>query len=213
MLSRPVRDEERTNIAREIHDELGQTLTALKIDLSWLSSRINANQKPLVKKIKVMNNLLNSSIKTMKRISTELRPVLLDDIGLEAALEWQAEEFEKRTGIKCKINFCTEVINLDEKRSIALFRIFQETLTNITRHAKATKVKIILEQNANEVKLKVSDNGIGIKPEKMTQPGSFGLIGMRERANYLGGDLIIEGKSQKGTTVTLRIPFQKGGGH
>ncbi len=206
-----VREEERTKIAREIHDELGQALTALKIDLSWLSNRFSEDQESLQKKVKVMNNLIDSSIVTMKRLSTELRPVLLDDIGLEAAVEWYAEEFQKRTGINCSVNFGSEDINLDEKRSIALFRIFQEALTNIARHAKASKVKVLLEKSADEVKLKVNDNGIGIKNEKMAVPNSFGLIGMRERAHYLGGELSIEGKSKKGTTILLRIPFRKGG--
>lgn len=206
-----VREEERMRIAREIHDEVGQTLTALKIDLAWLINRFTGEQENLVNKAKSMNHLIDSSIMTMKRISTELRPVLLDDVGLEAAVDWQIEEFQKRTGIQCQVALGSGEITLDKDRSIALFRIFQETLTNIARHANATRVKVILEKNSEEIVLKISDNGIGITAEKMLALDSFGLIGMKERAHFLGGQIDIEGKENRGTTVMVRIPFQQGG--
>ena len=199
---------ERTNIAREIHDELGQTLTVLKMDLSWLSRRLADNQISLIEKTEAMSHLINATIQTVKKISTELRPGLLDDLGLSAAIEWQAEEFQKRTGIKSKISVEPKDITFDRDRNTALFRIFQETLTNIARHAGATEVSVSLKQRAGRIELTVRDNGRGITEEELTNPKSFGLIGIRERVKIFGGNNIIKGVPGQGTTVTVRMPVR-----
>jgi signal transduction histidine kinase len=201
-----VREEERTRISREIHDELGQSLTALKMDLSWLVKRLGKEQKPLLEKAGLMSKLIDMNIQTVKRISTELRPGLLDDLGIAAALEWQAEEFKERTGIQCAVSVDPEDIALDRNRSTTIFRVFQETLTNVVRHADATKVKISLKQNNGDLILQVRDNGKGITEKQISSPKSIGLIGMRERVTFLGGKLKITGDRKKGTTVTVSIP-------
>jgi len=206
-----VREEERTLIAREMHDVLGQALTAMKMDLSWLDNRLPKDQRSLLEKTKAMSKLADATLQTVKKISTELRPELLDDLGLPAAIEWQAEEFQTRTGIKCEITVDPEDIILDKDRSTAIFRIFQETLTNVARHAKATKVKVSLKEKAGKIELKVRDNGKGITEEQVSNPKSFGLIGIKERAYYLGGKVVIKGLQDKGTTLTIRIPLPKKG--
>ena len=206
-----VREEERTLVAREMHDVLGQALTAMKMDLSWLDNRLPKDQKSLLEKTKSMSKLADATLQTVKKISTELRPGLLDDLGLPAAIEWQAEEFQTRTGIKCEITVDPEDIILDKDRSTAIFRIFQETLTNVARHAKATKVKVSLKEKAGKIELKVRDNGKGITEKQMSNPKSFGLIGIKERAYYLDGKVVIKGLQDKGTTLTIRIPLPKKG--
>jgi signal transduction histidine kinase len=203
-----VREEERTRIAREIHDELGQSLTALKMDLAWLVKRLDEDQKQLYEKALVMSKHIDMNIQTVKRISTELRPGLLDDLGIAAALEWQAEEFKERTGIQCNITVKPEDISLDRNRSTTIFRIFQETMTNVVRHANATKVKIDLKQNAGELTLRVKDDGKGITDKQISSPKSIGLIGMKERVTFLGGRLKIAGGKNKGTTVTVSFPLR-----
>ena len=202
-----VRENERTRISREIHDELGQALTALKIDLSWLIKRLAKDQKPLLEKAKLMSTLVDMNIQTVKRIAAELRPGLLDDLGLTAALEWQAEDFEKRTGIRCELTINPEDITVDRDRSTAIFRIFQETLTNIVRHAKAKKVRVNLKKKEDELILQVKDDGKGITGKQISSPKSIGLIGMRERVHYFGGRTKITGIRDKGTTVTVNIPI------
>ncbi len=204
-----VREDERTRISREIHDELGQSLTALKIDLSWLLKRLSKEQKPLVEKVELMSNLIDMNIQTVKRISAELRPGLLDDLGLPAAFEWQAEDFQKRTGIHCKVRIQPEDIALDRNLSTAIFRIFQETLTNVVRHAKAKNVGVTLTKKKEEVLLEVKDDGKGITEKQISSPKSIGLIGMRERVHFFGGGVKISGKKDKGTVVTVTIPIKK----
>ena len=204
-----MREEERTNIAREIHDELGQVLTALKMDASWLGTKYR-EFGPIVEKTKSMADLIDSTIRTVKRICTELRPGVLDDLGLVAAIEWQAEEFQKRTGIDCNVSFYPNDIILDGERSTTIFRILQETLTNVIRHAEATKVRVLLERGDGRLLLRVEDNGKGITKSQISAHSSFGLIGIRERARFLGGEVRIEGSEGKGTTVTVSLPFTKG---
>lgn len=202
-----VREEERTSLARDIHDELGQALTALKIDLSWLSRRFPADQKSLLEKTSSMSKLVDMTIQKVKRISTELRPGLLDDFGLVAAIEWQAGEFQKLTGIRTEISPKLKDIVLDRDRSTVLFRIFQELLTNIARHADATKVKLSLVEEADKIVLMVKDNGRGITREQLSNPRSFGLLGMRERVHFWQGELKISGAPGKGTTAVASIPL------
>jgi len=202
-----VREEERTNVAREIHDELGQTLTALKIDLSWLTKRLPKEQELLLEKAKSIYELADTAIQTVKRISAELRPGILDDLGIAAALEWQASEFEKLAEIKCGFSSNPKDIVLDTERSTAIFRIFQEALTNIIRHANATKAKASLRKETGRIVLRVRDNGKRIEKWQISDPKSFGLIGMRERVHLWGGEINISGVPGKGTTVEVSIPL------
>jgi PAS domain S-box-containing protein len=206
-----IREKERMLIAREIHDELGQSLTALKMDLSWLYKKMPRDKALLPKRTKSMLGLVDTTIQSVKRISSELRPGLLDDLGLSAAIEWQGEEFQNHTGIRCEVSVEPEDIILDQERSIAIFRIFQEALANVARHAKATRVKASLKKKAGKLELKVRDNGRGITEEKISDPKSFGLIGIRERAQFLDGTVEIRGIRDKGTTITVRIPLPEKG--
>lgn len=206
-----VREKERMYIAREIHDELGQTLTALKMDLVWLKNRLPGDQVPLNDKMRSMVELVDKTGETVQRISAELRPGLLDDLGLAAAIEWQTEEFQKRTGIPCEVSLDPEDFIANQDISTAIFRIFQETLTNIVRHADASSVNVMLHEKDDEITLEVSDNGRGITEEQVSHSQSFGIIGIRERVNLLRGSVAISGNPNKGTTVTVRIPYDKGG--
>ena len=196
------------SIAREIHDELGEGLTVLKLDLSWLRKRLPDDQFSLRAKADSMSQLIDRTIQTVKKISTNLRPGLLDDLGLAAAIEWQAEDFQKRTGIKCKVKIDPVDINFDRDRNTAIFRICQETLTNVARHAHATEVNVSLRQRDSQIELNVRDNGRGITEEELTNSKSFGLIGIRERVKIFGGKNIMKGIPGKGTTLTVRIPVR-----
>ncbi|MHC4434072.1 MAG: sensor histidine kinase [Planctomycetota bacterium] len=198
------REMERTRIAREIHDELGQALTALKMELHWCLKRLPKDNKELLEKAKTLPELVDANVHLVQRISSELRPGLLDNLGLSAAVEWQAGQFQDRTGISCDIICEPNEIVLDHTRSTALFRIFQETLTNIIRHADATRVEIVLREKDGDVELMVSDNGKGITEKEIADPRSFGLMGINERVNSLGGSVAISGS--KGTTVRVSIP-------
>ena len=165
----------------------------------------------MLKKTESMSELIDSTIQTVQRISAELRPGLLDDIGLLAAIEWQAEEFKKRTGIACVLTVDSQDIILDPEHSTAIFRVFQETLTNITRHAQATRVKVSLLKKGNRLELKIKDNGKGISEEKISDPKSLGLMGIQERVYFLGGAITIKGIQGKGTTISVSIPLPKRG--
>jgi PAS domain S-box-containing protein len=211
-----VREEERTHVAREVHDELGQTLTALKMDLAWLDKKMaevsdSDELKQVEEKLKQLPGRVDSIIATVRKIATELRPPLLDDLGLEAAVEWQIQEFEKRTGIKCSLNCTLSRINIGTDRSTAVFRIFQETLTNILRHAEATQVDVQMREEGDKLVLEVRDNGRGLTRHELSGTRSLGLLGMRERATMLDGEVNIIGRQGKGTTVGVRIPIQRSG--
>jgi signal transduction histidine kinase len=199
-----IREEERTRIAREIHDELGQQLTAIKLDMVRLKKNIKDQENQ--NKAEELVDLLNKSIVTVRNIATELRPGILDDLGLLAALEWQCSEFEKRTGINCVFENNVQDENLDPELATGIFRIFQETLTNIARHSGATKAEINLFNRGNLLHLKISDNGSGISEKDIENNTSLGLLGMRERALMFGGELFIYGNRESGTTVDLQIP-------
>ncbi len=203
-------EKERASVAREIHDELGQTLTALKFDLSWLIDKYR-DHKVVFKKAASLIEIVDATIKTVKRICSQLRPGVLDDLGLTAAIEWQAGEFQKRTGIACDVTFIPEDIVLDRDRSTAIFRIFQETLTNVTRHAEATRVRAIFEEKNGEILVCIEDNGKGIRQRQIQNPRSFGLIGIRERVLSLSGNVEIRGIRDKGTTIKIRIPLGEKG--
>jgi signal transduction histidine kinase len=200
------REEERAYIAREIHDEFGQSLTALKMDLAWLTKRLPADRPLLAEKASTMSGLIDSTIQTVRRVATQLRPGLLDDLGLTAAIEWQAQELAERTGINCELYLGDEDIVLDRDLATAVFRIFQETLTNVARHAEATEVQVELEEGPDELVLIVRDNGKGITPGQVSDPHSLGLIGMRERARSWDGAVTFQSIPGQGTTVTVRMP-------
>jgi PAS domain S-box-containing protein len=200
-----VRADERTGIAREIHDVLGQELTALKMDLAWLARRATG-QEVLVEKLRAMSAATDEIIQQVRRISSELRPGVLDDLGLLAAIEWQAEEFEERTGTLCTVESNVEDEKLPRDVSTALFRIFQEALTNAARHAGAEHVAVRLWLEGDSLRLEVRDDGRGISHVQADHPESLGLLGIRERARRLGGTATIAAGSAGGTVVSVRVP-------
>ncbi len=204
-----VREEERARIAREIHDELGQVLTGLKMDVTWLARRLAGTEKQLVEKAEAMSSLIDSTMHLIRRIATGLRPEILDDMGLVAAFGWQAKEFQKRMGMRCRLKLPEDQVVLDKELSTAVFRIFQEILTNIARHAKASRVDVNLSISDDLLELKVVDDGIGISDSQIRGNGSLGLLGMQERAQLFGGEVSIHGASGRGTTVSVSIPMSR----
>jgi signal transduction histidine kinase len=199
-----VREEERAHIAREIHDELGQVLTGLKMEVTWLAKRLR--EKPLIEKTDSMCKLIDSTVQTVRKIATGLRPEMLDDMGLVAAIGWQAKDFQKRTGIRCRVKLPPETTKLDIDVSTTSFRIFQEILTNVARHARATRVDIDLNVTDDQVSLEVQDNGVGIADSDLNGRKSLGLLGMHERALLFGGEVNISGAAGHGTRVAVSIP-------
>jgi len=207
------REEERIRIARQVHDELGQMLTVLKMDVSMMKDEMKkrTNKKCFDyfnEEITEILDRINVIIKSVQRITTELRPEVLDDLGLKEAIYWEAKEFEKRTGIN--VNFSSNIEEtdfLDDDKSTRLFRIFQETLTNIIRHANATNVWVRINRHKENLILAVEDDGVGISEEQKESSSSLGIIGMQERTQFLGGNVAVEGKENEGTTVTLTLPL------
>jgi PAS domain S-box-containing protein len=201
-----IREEERIKIAREIHDELGQQLTGLRMDVAWLDKKIGNDNEAVHKRIKEMSPLIDKTINTVRRISSDLRPGILDDLGLDAALEWQSSEFEKRFGIKVK--FHCIILPLKIKKAIAtgLFRIYQEALTNVARHSQATEVNAGLIVNENRITLTIADNGIGMDLNKREGRETLGIIGMKERVIMIGGEFQIISSFGNGTTVLVKVP-------
>jgi PAS domain S-box-containing protein len=202
-----VREEERTNIAREIHDQLGQMLTGLALDMHWLTRKY-ADHLPIVEKVKSMVNITDTAIQTVKKIASELRPGILDHFGITAAIQWQANDIKERSGIACDVRAEPARIILDRDRATTIFRIFQEAATNILRHAEATTMKVDLRQSGNSVELTVTDNGKGITEEQIFSPMSLGMIGIKERVFHWGGEVTISGAPAKGTTLRVSIPLQ-----
>ena len=200
-----VREEERTRVAREVHDELAQILTALKLELSLLDKKLVVANPPLSNDTQMMLELINNSIQAVKKIAMDLRPPILDDLGLHEAIEWQGQEFEKRTGIHFKFETSKDSVELDIDRSTTIFRIFQETLTNVIRHANAKNIIVQLTGKDNTLTLSVKDDGIGISPEQVSDIRSLGLLGIRERALVWNGNVDILGVHNQGTTVTIDI--------
>jgi PAS domain S-box-containing protein len=205
------REEERANVAREIHDELGQMLTALKLNLDWLERKIEEREhdrslNPLLDRVVECGEMIESAIHTMQRIATDLRPGVLDHLGLAAALREEAHRFQKRSGVACEVHLPTDRVGLPREAATAIFRIFQEALTNVARHAQATAVRVTLETNGQWVTLSIEDNGRGIRPDDVADSRSLGLLGMRERAAVLGGEVAVEPVTPHGSRVTLRLP-------
>ncbi len=201
-----VREEERTRIAREIHDELGQALTGLKIDLAWLKRRVE-DRAEVSEWVQSIVERIDGTIDSVRRIATDLRPSILDHLGLVAAIEWQAQEFERRTGVTTTVRVSSPEIAIDEVRATAVFRMLQETLTNVARHAGASRVDIALTVGRVDLTLDVRDDGRGITPAEVAGGRSLGLVGLRERAIACGGMLSIEGTPGRGTHVAVRIPL------
>lgn len=202
-----VREEERIHIAREIHDELGQALTGLKYDLASFAKQFEADDAATrEQKQQGLGQAIDRIINSVRRISSGLRPEVLDEIGLSAAVEWQAREFQRRTGIRCVVDISGNFQDPDKQRSTALFRVFQELLTNVARHANATRVDVKLADGGHQITLCVADNGRGIKQNEFESPRSLGFLGLRERVLAFNGSIDVKGDEGKGTRVTVTIP-------
>jgi signal transduction histidine kinase len=199
-----VQEEERSRIARELHDDLGQSLTALKMDVGGLLQKMPPAED--VSKIgdRVLRTI-DSTVTAVQRISSELRPSILDDLGLAAAIDTEAQLFEQRTGIECELSLAPD-LQLDRVTATAIYRIIQEALTNVARHSNATRVELRLRDRAGEVLIEIRDDGRGVEPEKVGDPKSLGFVGIRERAALAGGIVQIEGVPERGTIVSVRVP-------
>jgi PAS domain S-box-containing protein len=204
--SQTAREEEKSRISRELHDELGQNLTALKMDLSWLESHAANDEPARNERIHAMQRVLDSTVVATRRIAADLRPLMLDDLGLMAALEWLTQDFTRRSTVPCDLSVDDRVVEVDQRVQSALYRAVQECLTNVARHAMATRVKIELKVNPANVFLRVQDDGRGIREQDRSRRGSFGLIGMRERVYILGGSVEITSEPGAGTSITVVMP-------
>jgi PAS domain S-box-containing protein len=203
------REEERATLARELHDELGQTLTAIKLDLGRATSAMrDARVKTVViDRLQSLVGLVEIGIETVKRITTSLRPPALDHLGLPEAIRWEALTFHARTGIRCHVRADKESTGLDAEQQTAMFRIFQEALTNVVRHARASAVSVTLAEGRGVFDLRIRDNGCGITDSQVADPRAVGLLGMRERAALVGGTFHIAARRGKGTAITVRVPI------
>jgi PAS domain S-box-containing protein len=204
-----IREEERTHIAREIHDELGQQITVMMMDVAWLDRKIDAENTGAKQKIKELLELLDHTVKSVRRISTELRPSVLDDLGLVAAADLHLKEFEKRSGIRTRFIEPETELQLNDQVKNALFRILQESLTNVARHSGAKAATVTLGKKNKKVVLIIEDNGVGFDERKAAAKKTLGVLGMKERAAGIGGEYIISGKPGKGTAITVSVPLQE----
>lgn len=206
-----LREEERSHTAREIHDELGQMLTGLKMELRWIEDRISGREdrtlNPVLDKVVEATELVDATIASVQRISVELRPGVLDNLGLSVALQQEAQRFSERTGIPCTTHCCEEIPVLPRDVATSTFRIFQEALTNVARHAEASSVQAECAIEGDRLILSVKDDGKGIDPSQLDDPKSLGLLGMRERATLLGGEVAFERGADRGTVVRVTIPL------
>jgi signal transduction histidine kinase len=204
-----IREEEKGRISREVHDELGQSLTALKMDLFQLEKKLPQENVDLLKRTQSMVDLVDNTIKSVQRIAMELRPPILDAFGLCDAIAWQAGEYEKRFGIKFNLNCLQDQLDLDKDQITTFFRVFQESVTNVIRHAEASKVDVGMSLNDGQLVMKIKDNGKGIQKNQTEDANSLGLIGIRERVRYWNGTVDFQGTPGKGTSVVIRIPVAK----
>jgi PAS domain S-box-containing protein len=202
-----IREKERSHMAREIHDELGQQLTGLKMDISWINRKIKSDDIAVQEKMKDTIALIDKTVITVRRMATQLRPSILDDLGLIAAMEWQSEEFEKRAEITSVFNSNVSQVNLSTDIATAVFRIFQESLTNVLRHSKATEVISFFKLDKDIITLFIEDNGIGFKEEEIKNKKTLGLLGMKERIQLINGRYEINGNTGKGTSVIITVPL------
>jgi len=205
MAATTAREQEKSRIARELHDELGQALTALKIDLGWLREKVGNETGEVREKLLAMQALVDSTVAAARRISADLRPLMLDDLGLAAATDWLVQSFSQRTGIACALEADESDLDLQDPYATAVFRVLQESLTNIAKHAGATRVTVRVERRDGRLALEVRDNGRGFVVSEPAKPGSFGLLGLRERASLLGGEVSIESIPGKGTTMRMSL--------
>jgi PAS domain S-box-containing protein len=201
-----IREEERSYIAREIHDELGQHLTVLKMDVSWLNKRLETQDEAVKKKLLDLSNLLDGTVQTVRRISSELRPSLLDDLGLPAAIDWHLKEFGEHAGINTELDVEENIVDLSDNVKTGLFRIFQESLTNVARHAGAKNVNVSLQRDDGKIVLRIKDDGEGFDRTKTSNKKTLGLLGMKERTTMMGGSYEITSDPGKGTTVLVLVP-------
>ena len=202
-----LREQEKRAIARELHDELAQALTGLKMDVAWIKEKLPAPPAAIVDKLKSMEALLDSTVAATRRISSDLRPMMLDDLGLVPAVEWLVQNFNERTGIRCDFTITDPDLELHDPHATTVFRALQESLTNIVKHARASNIEIRLERTGNELAVSVRDNGIGFSPLDPRKPNSYGLIGLRERVYLLGGNVQIDSSPGNGTCVEIRLPL------
>jgi PAS domain S-box-containing protein len=205
------REQEKSRFARELHDELAQALSALKMDVTWIREQVPAGDGPMSKKLSDIESLLDGTVAATRRISADLRPLMLDDLGLVPAVEWLAQKFTERNRIPCDLAIGTPDLELEDPHASAVFRILQESLTNAARHAQASRVGVSIDVSGGAVVLRVRDDGRGFSPEAPRKPGSFGLLGLRERAHLLGGEVNILSEPGRGTTVEVRIPLDSRG--
>jgi signal transduction histidine kinase len=203
------REQEKSRIARELHDELGQSLTALKLDVAWLRERLADAPEPVRGKLASMQVVLDGTVAATRRISADLRPLVLDDLGLPAAAEWLVQSFSQRTGIACELVMGQGDLDLRDPLATTVFRVLQESLTNAAKHSQATQIEIVLEREGDQVVLTVEDNGKGFAVEAPPPRGSFGLLGLRERATLVGGMVKIESRPSHGARIELRVPVAR----
>ncbi len=201
-----VREDERTHIAREIHDELGQQLTGIKLDLSWIHKRLEKVSPDLHLKMKETITLVDETVKSIRKIASELRPGLLDNLGLLPAIEWQCQEFTRKTGIECRFENFAGPFEVSDEVGTSIFRILQESLTNIARHSDATVTEVLIDSNGKSYTVTVKDNGKGFQNSESNEITSLGLLGMQERAAMVRGKFNISSKPEKGTTVIIEFP-------
>ena len=201
------REQEKGRFARELHDELAQTLSAIKMDLTSVKEQLPAGQGQLLSKLQAMQAMLDSAVKSTRRIAADLRPMMLDDLGLIPAAEWLMNNFTQRTGVRCEFAVDPPDLELQEPHATAVFRILQESLTNVAKHAYASLVEVTLNTGDGELKLRVRDNGRGFDPDDPRKPDSFGLVGLRERAYLLDGNIKVDAAPGKGVVIEVRIPF------
>ncbi len=206
-----IREEERIAVAHELHDELGQQLTALKMNISWLSKKLTETDETTDNKVKEILSLIDDAVKTIRRISSELRPGILDDLGLIAAMDWQVREFQKKSGIAVHFSVMGNATDSKGETATGLYRILQESLTNVMRHAQAENINVILENGEDAITLSISDDGIGFDPELMKKNRTLGLLGMNERIRIMGGTFEIESKPGDGATINVSVPNKPSG--
>ena len=202
------REQEKSRIARELHDELGQLLTMLQMDVAWCKERKQGGDAAFAAKLDRMESLLKSTIAATRRIAADLRPLMLDDLGLVPSIEWLVENFGQRTGIACELSIGDRDLHLSREHATAIFRIIQESLTNIAKHAQATHADITIETEGGALVVRIEDDGMGFSTGAPRKPHSFGLFGLRERASLMGGEASIASAPGEGTRIEVRLPYE-----